>query len=710
MKRTIIIAILLTIHCATCFKANASTIGTWNVYMAYSDITDIEPAGTMVYVLSSGSLFSYNVNDESISVYNKANILNDTDISYIAWCKSARRLVIIYSNYNIDLLDNNGNVTNISDYYSKSMSYDKTINNVTINGIYAYISTNFGILKVNVRDAEISDTYTLDMKITNCTLSGNKIYANTAQGIYSADTSDNLLDKSNWKRDTSVNSSIFVSENDIERTSAHGYTEYRTYDSTNKCWWSNQADGKLQSYTETDGQQTITRSNINPEGPKHNHFAFSKFYNGKLYTCGSYTWDFFYDATIQVLDKGEWNMYQSEGISDKTGLRFVDMMCIGIDPLDNKHVMGGAKSGVYEFYDGQFVKHHDNESTGGIINSATQSKNKNYELISAMCYDNNGNLWCFNSQAISDKPLLKMDREGNWTSYGDPKLLTDGHGANFVKGMMVDSRGYLWFANNHYTGRTTFMYDINNDNVYTYNNFINQDNSSIETEYVSSIAEDLEGNIWVGTSQGPLMLTPSQISDPSRGYTQIKVPRNDGTNYADYLLAGTGVTCLAIDGANRKWIGTAGNGVYLISSDNMEEVEHFLTTNSNLISNDIESIDIDKTTGEVFIGTEKGLCSYMGNATEANEEMDKDNVYAYPNPVTPEYTGLITVTGLSYNADVKILTANGAIIAEGTSNGGMFTWDGKDKNGKRVASGVYMVATSKNDGSKGTVCKIAIIN
>ena len=125
--------------------------------------------------------------------------------------------------------------------------------------------------------------------------------------------------------------------------------------------------------------------------------------------------------------------------------------------------------------------------------------------------------------------------------------------------------------------------------------------------------------------------------------------------------------------------------------------------------NSISSISINNQTGEVFFLSDDGLCSYMSNAIEPNQEMTKDNVSAYPNPVTPDYTGLVTITGLTYNADVKITTSNGVIVAEGRSNGGMFNWDCCNKQGKRVASGVYMVITATSDGKKGTVCKIAVI-
>ena len=244
-----------------------------------------------------------------------------------------------------------------------------------------------------------------------------------------------------------------------------------------------------------------------------------------------------------------------------------------------------------------------------------------------------------------------------------------------------------------------------------YTQFINEDGTRLAPTGVRCICEDLDGNIWIGTNVGPLMLPSDEIKNGSNNVLQqIKVPRNDGTNYADYLLSGADITCMAVDGGNRKWFGTNGNGVYLISDDNLSQVQHFLTSNSLLLSNNIESITINNQTGEVFFGTDNGLCSYMSDATETNQSMSKDNVYAYPNPVTPEYTGMITVVGLTMDADVKIVTTNGTLVAEGRSNGGSFTWDGCDKKGHRVASGVYMVQTATSDGKKGTVCKIAIVN
>jgi len=710
MKR-ILIAIVILLSVAS--PAAKAAIGQWNAYMAYSDITDIEPAGNMVYVLSSGSLFSYNVNDKSVSVYNKVYPLNDTDIAHIAWCGSAKRLVIIYGNQNIDLLDNNGGVTNISDYHNKSMTEDKTVNNITISGNYAYMSTGFGILKINVRDAEISDTYNLGMNITDCAVIGNNIYAKTSAGIYAGNIFDNLLDKNNWNK-TSASVS-FNDANDITVSTANGYTEYTAYDNSNKCYWSNQSDGKLQGYKlGNDNTKTVIAQDINPDGPKYNYFGFMKFHNGKLYSCGGTDWNQGKNACIQVLKDKEWIIFQDEGITEKTGVTYRDIMCIDINPNNENIVAAGARNGLYIFDNGKFTQFYNNENS--LIESYNK-RDKEYELISGVKFDNEGNIWCLNTQAPTQS-LLQLTKGVEWKSYSKPSLmrLDDAGFSNkslgLLQGMIIDSRGLLWFVNNHWVIPSVYCYQISADTLNSYDKFINEDRNTLSIGAVRCVAEDNNKNMWIGTDVGPIVLEAEkiEISPDEVLFNQIKVSRNDGTNLADYLLSGVDITAIAIDGGNRKWFGTNGNGVYLIGDDNMTEVHHFTTNNSPLLSNNIKTIAIDKNTGEVFFGTNNGLCSYMSDSSIPNETMNKDNVYAYPNPVTPDYTGLITITGLSMNADVKIVTSNGALVSQGRSSGGVFTWNRCDLNGNRVASGIYMVQTATSDGGNGTVCKIAIIN
>jgi streptogramin lyase len=326
-----------------------------------------------------------------------------------------------------------------------------------------------------------------------------------------------------------------------------------------------------------------------------------------------------------------------------------------------------------------------------------------------MTFDSTGNLWILNSQTASNS-ILEYTKDGKWISHHKTQLMNGDMGLWNMKMPIIDSRGLLWFVNDSWSVPALAYYNISSDTIKVYKSFINEDGTTVSpSQGVRCVTEDIENNIWVGTSAGPLMIPSSQVGTDDETFTQVKVPRNDGTNYADYLLTGVDITCIAIDGGNRKWMGTNGNGIYVISSDNMTQIHHFTSSNSKILSDIIQSISIDNTTGKVYIGTDKGLCSYMNDATGASSEMQKDNVYAYPNPVKPDYTGLITVKGLSYDADIKIVTSNGALVNEGRSNGGMYTWDGCDTDGKKVASGVYMVMAATSDGSKGVVCKIAIV-
>uniref|UniRef100_UPI003F65B641 PorZ beta-propeller-like domain-containing protein n=2 Tax=Prevotellaceae TaxID=171552 RepID=UPI003F65B641 len=162
-------AVVLTLSAmmtaSTVAVASTPPIGTWKSYMAYSDIRHIVKVGNRVYVVASGDLYVYDTSDESITTMDRNNGLSDTDIKFISWNAAAKRLVIVYSNGNIDLLSEKLDITNISDYYDKSLTYDKTINNVFTNGNLTYLATGFGIVVVNVSNATIADTYALQEKV-----------------------------------------------------------------------------------------------------------------------------------------------------------------------------------------------------------------------------------------------------------------------------------------------------------------------------------------------------------------------------------------------------------------------------------------------------------------------------------------------------------------------------------------------------------------
>lgn len=639
----------------------------WKAYPSYYEPTEIEQTSDgMLYVLASGGLFSYNTQDQEVQTYDKTTVLSDGDISHIAWCKAAKKLVIVYSNQNIDLLSSNGDVLNLPAYMNTSMTVDKSVYSVDISGSYAYLSTGFGIVKLNVSNGSFADTYQLGFRVDYSYTDNNYIYAaSSTNGLYRASLTSNLLNPNEWTR-----IGDYVSRP-------------KTMDAT----------------------LLATVNNIKPDGPKYNHFGFLKMYNSKLYTCGGgydVVSDLNYPGCIQVLDNDKWTIYQ-DNLQSQTGISYRDVTCLDVDPLNDQHVFAGAINGLYEFNNGSFVKHYsyDNSSL-----APTFSNNKEYVVVFGLKYNTNGDLWVLNS-LNNEQNILQYTKDSQWNAY----FQSDLKGLAMLSQSTIDSRGLLWFVNNNWQKPSFYVYQQEGNVLKSFVlPYINEDGTEVSNiNYVRCIAEDKDNNMWIGTDRGPLMLTSDQITATSPIYTQVKVPRNDGTNYADYLLTGVDIRCIYVDKNNRKWFGTTGNGLYIIDSDNITTLAHFTKDNSKLFSDDILALAANESTGEVFIGTDKGLCSYTSNFADNSNGMTKDNVWAYPNPVRPGYTGAITITGLTSGATVKIVTSNGALVNEGTASNGEYKWYGIDRNGKQVVSGVYMVEVATSEGDKGVVCKIAIV-
>lgn len=660
--------IILIICCLWALCANAQ----WKAYLSYYEPTEIEQSsdGTL-YVLASGGIYSYNPSDGQLITYDKTTALSDCGISNIAWCQSANRLVIVYDNYNIDLLSPNGNVVNMPAYMNATITVDKSVNSVYISGRYAYLSTAFGIIRLNVSDASFTDTYQLGFNVNYTYIENNYIYAASSDnGLYRASLSSNLIDKNQWTR----------------------IGEYIARPKT------------------MDENLLATVKTLNPGGPKYNHFGQIIFKYGNLYTVsGGYgpAIELNYPATVQVLRSNDnWQIYE-DNLQTITGHEYVDNLCIDVDPTDTSRVLTGGRTGLYEFSGGRFVKEYN------IHNSPIQSAEnygKNYALIEGIDFDDSGNLWILNSAAQSQS-LLELKHDGSFESHHSSTYISPVNNLSLYSMVspMIDSRNILWFGNQHWYTPGLFTYNINNGSSQSFTTITNEDNTQYSDCRVRTIAEDKDNNLWIGSNIGPFMLESSQTDSANPVFTQVKVPRNDGTDYADYLLSNVDITSVIIDKANRKWFGTGGSGVYLIGSDNITQLQHFTKDSCPLLSDNITGMALNEATGEIFIATDKGLCSYTSSIPDNDGKMTKNNVYAYPNPVRPDYTGAITITGLSENADVKIVTSNGSLINEGKASGGQYRWYGLDNDGKRVASGIYMVAVATADGEKGVVCKIAII-
>ena len=664
----------------------------WEIYTSYNDITEIEPAGNLVFALASNGLFSYHIKDGSVTTYDKANTLSDFDINHIAWNKTTKKLVITYTNGNIDLLDTNGNVVNVPDLYLKSMTDNKQINHINISGANVYLSLSFGIIKLDTKEGKILDAYKLGFNVNYSYIEDNCLYAASKEaGLYKGVLKNNLLDNNNWEKAGNFKEQTMNSTN--------------VYDTTNKYWWTVK-EGKLTYYTlNTDKEKIYQTEGIIPDGPASNNFYRLYINKNKLYAVAG-AWSQEKDCNnmgeVHVWNGEKWEEFEQP--SDASlGHLYRDLLCLDFDPSKEGHIMVGSKAGLYEFQDGKFIKCYNKDNTSVI----TSPLGNNYTIISSVKYDATGKLWLLNS--LGDNSILSFDQTTQeWKHYPHSEIGSNDR-YNLTGLIIGKNNGNIWFVNNYYEKNRLYKYNYNTDELTMYGpTFTNEDGRDITPIYVHCLAEDRNGNIWIGTTSGPLYLSMSDIKNGNNIFTQHKVPRNDNTNYADYLLDNSNIRCIAVDGANQKWFGTD-NGVYLVSDDCNTQIYHFDTDNSPLISNIVYSIAVNNNTGKVYFATDKGLCSLNNGIVGSNSEMIKDNVYAYPNPVKPDYTGKINIVGLSFNANIKIVSTNGTLINEGRSAGGSYSWDGCDLNGKKVASGIYMVETATESGEKGIVCKIAII-
>ena len=743
----------------------------WTIYAAYHDASKCVSVGSKIYVLSDGGLYSYDYEDMDVVTYDKSGVLSDNGIFDISYCSEEKTLVIVYNNGNIDLLYDDGSVYNMTDFKNKTAG-DKTINDIYVNGKNMYMSTNYGLLIVDIAERIFSKTYTLDYEINSVAVDGNFIYAATDNGVYKGNTADNLQDKSKWSVITknaidefidfngklysltssgvfSIDKSTFAMTN-ISKFSAKYWSicndmlllsdasslysvgtdgkmtlldgkGIRTADYAGNTYWCACGTDGLKGMSLKDGKFTENVSSVIPDSPMRNYSYFLRMTpeNRLLVAGGSFNYNGqSFPGTLMKYENQSWTCFDEETPIATVGKSlYVNVTDIAQDPNDSEHhFAGSASDGIFEFKDYKMVNHYDyrNSPLQSILPSS--SRPNAYVWITGLEYDKDGNLWMLNNQTDTIVRILKND--GKWAAlyYSEIKDIPT------LDQVLFDNRGWAWIncrrtTNNPVNYAGVFCVDTKgtlentaDDSRKFITRFSNQDGVAYSPDLFNCIAEDLDGNIWFGTDKGPFVTySPEDVFDNGFYFTQVKIPRNDGTNLADYLLSDVNITCITIDGGNRKWMGTSGNGVYLLSSDGIEMIEHFTTENSPLISDNIESIAIDGSTGEVFFGTDAGLVSYLGTATDPAGSLSDDNIKVYPNPVRPEYTGRIYITGLMRDTDVKIVSASGYLVNSGPSVGGEYTWDGKNKGGKRVASGVYYVLAADAEGNSGAVAKILVI-
>lgn len=742
----------------------------WRAHFAYSSIDEVAVMGDKVFALSSGALFSVNKQSEELEYYNRLTGLSSSGISHIGYNPITGTLLVAYENGHWDIINKRGDITNVADLYLKPLSGTKAANDMVMIGDKAYLAMAFGIVVLDMNKQEVTDTYYIgneaaEVDVKYIATVGDSLYACTTTALYRAYIGDNLADYVNWHQLSLPAGKTLQGMRDFDNTVCVLRDDSLLYSLKGKQWIKHSLNTSLyrlckiddrlfglpnqQSYvreigkdysvskfvdygfvcdmardgntywlgTRTNGLVRVTESTtqeFHPDGPLSNMSYRLQTFGNRLYVLPGGRWASQYnrEGVIMYYENGSWTNVSNATLTGMANHHLRDFMNVAQDLKDaNHYFVTTYGTGLLEMQGTQVAKLY--LPANSALESAAPSTPDWYTRTDGAIYDEQGNLWMLNAGGVTNIQILSGN--GNWTSFN---LIAEGKKISLETpfGIMIDNHNPQWKwipLSRAGTGLILLQdggtpLDASDDKVTFRDEWYDQQGKRVAPTTIHSIAQDKDNTVWVGTNEG-LFCIPSSIDfTTSNRCERIVLSRDDGSGLGDYLLGSERINSIVVDGDNRKWIGTETSGVYLMSADGMETEAHFTTDNSLLPSDNILSIAIMESTGEVFIGTDAGLVSYMSDAVQPAE--DFHSLYAYPNPVHPNYKGYITIKGLMENTEVRIVDAEGNLVKLLQGIGGEVVWDGTNTVGKRVASGVYTAICNTKDGKAHGNTKILIMN
>lgn len=748
-------------------------IGEWRTHLTYQNAFDITDSGDKIYCTAVSTFFSYDKATGSINQFDKTNGLSETGVSQVAYDTLTQVLVVAYESANIDLIKGNTiiNISDIKRkniigdnkiydiFFRDSLAYLSTGFGIVV----------LDLVREEVDDTYIIGDNGNNLKVNSFTADSNRFYAATATGVKAAlinspflsnfqvwedqgngvglpvteatdiefyegavyvvvhDTSIFKKGVSNWAlhyttddksiMDITASGGYLLSaevkdgtvSSAITRIEADGTTLSVTpqnvlqankalLDNNNTLWIADVFSGLLKA----NSFQSPPTEKIAPNGPSTETVSNISINNNEVWVAtGGVTPSFIVSNSrrgfYSFID-GTWNSYNEFNFP---GLDTVeDVFSVFVHPTNGKVYFGAFSVGLIEFDNTtKTYKIYDETNTtlGGKQGFEEQVN------VGDITLDDNGNLWLANTESLS--PLVVLKPDGSSRSF-TPSPSVDG---GWVSQVIVDDFNQVWGVISRSGSQGLVVLNYGNDidgGQASYKVLTNSaGNGNLPTNNTLCIAKDLDGEIWVGTDEGVVVFFCPSLMFSNQGCDgqQILVEQ-DG--FAGFLLESEKINTIAIDGANRKWIGTD-NGVFLLSQDGTEQIAFFDEDNSPLLSNSVSDIEINQECGEVFIATDKGIISYRSDATEGGET--HSNVKVFPNPVRSDYQGPIAIKGLVEDADVKITDVNGHLIYQTQALGGQAIWDGRNPDGVRAKTGVYLVFSANDDGSESFVTKLVMI-
>lgn len=740
----------------------------WKGYFSYNQIKDITEASDRIIGAAENAFFSKNILSNTIKTANTIDGLSGQTITAIYHSEIFKKTIIGYENGLLIIVnDVDGSVTNVVDIINKSIPPNiKRINHFLEHEGIIYISCDFGIVQYNINTLNFGDTYFIgpngaEIKIYQTAVLNNEIYAVTVlNGIKKAAlTNPNLNDFNQWQTfDAGFWNGIVTFNNQLVGSNldnrVYKYNgsffeqivnlnqaglDIRTYDdkltitTANHVYVYNTSFNQLAHIqtsqitdqvitfncatvinntiyigTNDNGILTSTIESptnfeyILPDGPTKNRmFSISSSSTNLWAVYGGYNIEFnpYLYIGFSLSQFGVSKFSESDGWLNIPYSEMLDAKALTratINPNnENETYISSYNNGLIKIEND--IPTTLFQSTNSSLESIVSGSLENIR-IGPSAFDRSNNLWITNSRINNGLKVLRAN--GQWQSYNMESILA-AVGANDYSRIVIDRNGTKWIGSSQ-NGLIAFN---ENNNVFKK---ITEgvDEGNLPAKDVRALAIDNRNQVWIGTSKGLRVLSSISSYNNEDQINTNRIVIQDG-DIGQELLFEQFVTDIEVDGSNRKWIGTADSGVFLFSPNGQETIYHFTTDNSPLPSNSVNEIAINATTGEVYFATDRGMISFQGTSTKPADDLK--NVYVYPNPVRPEFVGTVKIAGLISKATIKITDIEGNLVHETTSEGGTIEWDTTAFGKYKVASGVYMIFISAEDGSETTVKKVMIV-
>lgn len=637
-----------------------AAVGDWTVYPTVSSYSRIEQLGNRYYLLNGNALVVTNVADYAdLHTMTRLDGLNGTDIKDICACEALQKLAVVYTDGNMDIIDAKGGIVNLPDYANYAVTGDRSIAGVGVEGEKLYVATGFGGFDVDLREAVIRKTYYDNQEVDQTAL------AHCREVVNGHIVNESLLKV-------------------------------------------------LESMPATSGTQVQQAAQM-------------RFLHGRLYATQStyndyvnYQWG---TPVVSILDaeSGEWtNITQLELESQVKSLdanaTFNRITGIAPSPLDPERIyLSTLEGGIFQLDDNRLTGYYNallNPDGMTSVLKTNDFQKSRYTRVGALMADEGGYLWFTNGDMETETTLRCLTPEGKFIKYATPGFSGYCNGQYSIIGRLCQSTvspyRLKWLVRTfHINSAAVCIYydggtpeDLSDDDRTMFTTITDQDGNRYNPAYFHDIVEDKTGAMWLLTSIGPFVIDDqlAAFNDPGK-VRRIKIPRNDGTNLADYLLNEISCRCIVVDAANRKWIGTDNAGLYLLSADGLTQLEHFTTDNSPLMSNRIAGLTMDDETGTLYIGTDGGICAYETDMLKEVE--DNLGVYCYPNPVRANYSGKLNILGFKNGSTVTITDMTHHVVFREKSDGSIIHWNLHGNDGKRIQPGVYHIDAIEEDGRRG---------